>query len=199
MLRVMCDSPTIFRSSELMSRGDTALVVIDAQEKLIPAVVASARVVWNIRRLIDAAKILGLPVVASEQYPQGLGGTVAELASLLPERPAKKMFSCRELAGPFEDLRQRQIYKLLLCGIETHVCVQQTALDLMTDGWRIYIPVDGVSARSDIDHQTALRRMESSGAVLTTSEAALFEWCETAATPEFKQISQLVREVPPRG
>jgi nicotinamidase-related amidase len=195
----MSDVPTIFRSSELMSRGDTALVVIDAQEKLIPAVVASARIVWNVRRLIDAARILGLPVAASEQYPQGLGATVAELASRLPDRPSKRTFSCRELVALFADLRQRQIVKLLLCGIETHVCVQQTALDLMADGWRVYIPVDAVSARSDIDHQTALGRMEASGAVLTTTEAALFEWCETAAVPEFRQISQLVRETPPEG
>ncbi len=180
-----------------MSRGDTALVVIDAQEKLIPAVVGTARVVWNVRRLIDAARVLGLPVVATEQYPQGLGATVAELASRLPDRPSKLTFSCRELAGLFAELRQRQIVKLLLCGIETHVCVQQTALDLMADGWRVYVPVDGVSSRFNIDHQTALGRMEASGAVLTTTEAALFEWCETAAAPEFKQISQLVREVVP--
>jgi nicotinamidase-related amidase len=193
----MSDVPTIFRSSELMSRGDTALVVIDAQEKLIPAVVGSTRVVWNIRRLIDAARILGLPVAASEQYPQGLGATVAELASRLPDRPSKRTFSCRELADLFTDLRRRQIVKLLLCGIETHVCVQQTALDLMADGWRVYIPVDAVSSRFDLDHQVALRRMEGSGAVLTTTEAALFEWCETAAAPEFKQISHLVREAPP--
>lgn len=138
-----------------------------------------------------------MPIIASEQYPQGLGTTVAELASRLPHRPVKQMFSCRELAGLFSVLRQRQIVKLLLCGIETHICVQQTALDLMADGWRVYVPVDGVSSRSDLDHKTALRRMESSGAVLTTAEAALFEWCETAAAPEFKQISQLVRETAP--
>ena len=199
MLPVMSDIPTIFRSSELMSRGDTALVVIDAQEKLIPAVVASARAVWNMRRLIDAARILGLSVAASEQYPQGLGATVAELASRLPARPPNRMFSCRELGNLFTDLREQQVFKLLLCGIETHVCVQQTALDLMADGWRVYIPVDAVSARSDLDHQIALRRMEASGAVLTTTEAALFEWCETAEAAEFKQISQLVREAPPKG
>ena len=172
-------------------------MVIDAQEKLIPAVVGSARVVWNIRRLIDAARVLGLPVAATEQYPQGLGTTVAELASRLPERPSKLTFSCLELSGLFAEFRQRQIVKLLLCGIETHVCVQQTAMDLMADGWRVYVAVDGVSSRSDTDHQIALRRMEASGAVLTTTEAALFEWCETAAAPEFKQISQLCAKCRP--
>jgi nicotinamidase-related amidase len=182
-----------------MSRGDTALLVIDVQEKLVPAIAASERVVWNVRRLIDGAQVLAMPVAASEQYPQGLGPTVADLAARLAERPAKLTFSCRELTGPLADLRQRHVEKLLLCGIETHVCVQQTALDLMADGWRIYVAVDAVGSRLDIDHQTALRRMESSGAVLTTTDAALFEWCEAAGTPEFKQISRLVREAAPNG
>ena len=106
-------------------------------------------------------------------------------------------FSCRELAELFADLRQRNIEKLLVCGLETHVCIQQTVLDLLADGWRVYVAVDAVGSRHDLDHQTALRRMESSGAVLTTTEAALFEWCQAAGTPEFKQISRIVREPEP--
>jgi isochorismate hydrolase len=86
---------------------------------------------------------------------------------------------------------------VLLCGIETHVCVGQTALDLLAAGFRVYIAVDAVAARSTLDHETALRRMESSGAVLTTTEAALFEWCIRAGTPEFRQISALAKELPP--
>ena len=106
-------------------------------------------------------------------------------------------FSCRELPQLFADLRGRNIEKLLVCGIETHVCVQQTRLDLLADGWRSWSPSTRSESRYDLDHQTALRRMESSGAVLTTTEAALFEWCQAAGTPEFKQISRLVRENPP--
>jgi nicotinamidase-related amidase len=197
MLPYMSDLPLISRSSELMSRSDSALLVIDVQEKLVPAIIGAARVVWNVRRLIDGAAMLGLPVMASEQYPQGLGPTVGELASRLEARPSKLSFSCRELPQVFADLRQRDIEKILICGIETHVCVQQTVLDLMADGWRAYVAVDAVGSRHDLDHLTALRRMESSGAVLTTTEAALFEWCQAAGTPEFKQISWLVREDPP--
>jgi nicotinamidase-related amidase len=187
----------VSRSSELMSRRDTAVLVIDVQEKLTPAICQSARVVWNVRRLIDAAALLGIPVAASEQYPQGLGPTVAELASRLPQRPAKRCFSCRELAAVFTDLRSQNVEKLLLCGIETHVCIQQTALDLMADGWRVYVAVDAVGSRFELDHLTALRRMEASGATLTTTEAAIFEWCETAEAAEFKQISRLIREAAP--
>ena len=197
MLSVMNDSPHISRSSELMSRSDSALLVIDVQEKLVAAIGAAARILWNVRRLIDGAKLLGLPAVASEQYPQGLGPTVAELASRLDQRPAKLSFSCRELAELFADLRRQNIEKLLICGLETHVCIQQTALDLLADGWRVYVAVDAVGSRHDLDHQTALRRMESSGAVLTTTEAALLEWCQAAGTAEFKQISRIVRENAP--
>ena len=162
MLPIMSDLPLISRSPELMSRSDSALLVVDVQEKLVAAIGAAARIVWNVRRLIDGAKVLGLPVLATEQYPQGLGPTVPELASRLEQRPAKLSFSCRELPELFADLRQRNIEKLLVCGIETHVCIQQTVLDLLADGWRVYVAVDAVGARHELDHQTALRRMESS-------------------------------------
>ncbi len=197
MLPVMNDLPQISRSPELMSRSDSAVLVVDVQEKLVATIRGAARIIWNVRRLIDGAEVLGLPIVASEQYPQGLGPTVPELAPRLQHRPAKLAFSCRELAELFADLRQRNLEKLLVCGLETHVCIQQTVLDLLADGWRVYVPVDAVGSRFDLDHQTALRRMESSGAVLTTTEAALFEWCQAAGTPEFKQISRIVRETEP--
>ncbi|MEI8372953.1 MAG: hydrolase [Planctomycetota bacterium] len=193
----MNDFPLIPRSPELMSRSDSALLVIDVQVKLVASIGARERIVENVRRLIEGAKLLGLPVRASEQYPRGLGPTLPELASLLPQRPAKLSFSCRELPELFADLRPQNIEKLLICGIETHVCIQQTVLDLLADGWRVYVAVDAVGSRHDLDHQTALRRMESSGAVLTSTEAALFEWCRTADTPEFKQIRQIVRETMP--
>ena len=197
MLPGMNDFPTISRSPELMSRSDSALLVVDVQEKLVPAIATAGRIVWNVRRLIDGASLLGLPVVASEQYPQGLGPTVPELASRLEHRPAKLGFSCRELPELFAGLRRQNVEKLLLCGIETHVCIQQTALDLLADGWRVYVAADATGSRHDLDHQVALRRMESSGAVITTAEAALFEWCQAAGTPEFKQISRIVRETEP--
>lgn len=185
------------RSPELMSRRDTALLVVDMQEKLLRLMAGHERVVWNTRRLIDGAKLLGLPIAATEQYPQGLGPTSPELAQRLGPMPAKLMFSCRECQSLFAGFQQRGIGKILVAGIEAHVCVQQTVLDLLADGYRVYLAVDAIGARHEVDYTTALRRMESSGATLTTTEAALFEWCEAAGTPEFKQISALVRESPP--
>jgi nicotinamidase-related amidase len=185
------------RSPELMSRGDTALLVVDVQERLVPAIAQSARVVWNVRRLIDGAKILGLPVVGTEQYPKGLGATVAELAERLGPVPSKVAFSCGGCPQLFDNLRSRNICKILVCGIEAHVCVQQTVLDLLADGWRVYVAADAVGSRFETDYRIALGRMDSAGATLATTEAALFEWCAIAGTPEFKQISQLAREQGP--
>jgi nicotinamidase-related amidase len=185
------------RSPELMNRDDAALLVVDMQAKLLPLIAGSGRVVWNVRRLIDGAKILGVPLAATEQYPQGLGPTTPELAERLGPIPAKMAFSCGECGEHFARWRDKGRWKILVCGIETHVCVGQTVHDLLAEGFRVYVAVDAVAARGAIDHEIALRRMDSAGATLTTTEAALFEWCAVAGTPEFKQISQLVREQPP--
>ena len=193
----MSEANPLPRSPELMWPGDTGLLVVDVQEKLVPAIAGHERVVWNVRRLIDGAGILGLPVAATEQYPEGLGSTVPELAERLGEIPSKLSFSCGGCPGVFEDLRRRDVHKLLVCGIEAHVCVQQTVLDLLAGGWQVYVAVDAVGSRREIDYRTALGRMDSAGATLTTTEAALFEWCQAAGTPEFKQISRLVQEVGP--
>ncbi len=193
----MNENEIALRSPELMSRHDTALLVIDVQIKLLQAMAPPATLVWNIGRLIDGARILGIPVEATEQYPKGLGATTEVLAKRLGQIPSKVMFSCRECQGLFEKWRDRGIYKILAVGIETHVCVQQTALDLLAAGFQVYVAVDAVDSRFAVDRETALRRMELSGVTLTTTEAALFEWCESAGRPEFKQISALVRELPP--
>lgn len=182
-----------------MSRGDTGLLVVDVQEKLMPLIPRQAAIVWNIRRLIDGALLLGVPVAATEQYPRGLGPTVPSLAGLLGQIPEKLHFSCGACGQMFDDFGNRGVRKILVAGIEAHVCVQQTVFDLLAAGFRVYLAIDAIGARHDIDCQTALRRMETSGATLTTTESALFEWCEVAGTPEFKQISQLVRETPPEG
>lgn len=185
------------RSPEMMSQEDTALLVVDVQERLVPAVADNRRVVWNVRRLVDGARVVGIPVVATEQYPKGLGPTVPELAERLGAIPSKLTFSCGGCPALFEDLDHRGIHKVLVCGMEAHVCVQQTVLDLLAAGWRVYVAVDAVGSRFEVDYRTALRRMDSAGATLTTTEAALFEWCDVAGTPEFKQISQLAREEAP--
>lgn len=185
------------RSPELMSRRDTGLLVVDMQPKLLSLIAGHAEITWNIRRLLEAAHLLGMPVAATEQYPQGLGGTAPELLPHLGQIPAKQAFSCGACPEVFRRFDERLVRKILVVGIETHVCVQQTVFDLLAAGWQVYVAVDAVGSRGALDTEIALRRMESGGATLTTTESALFEWCETAAAGEFKAISQLVRQSPP--
>lgn len=193
----MAETDGLPRSPELMSVGDTALLVIDVQERLVPAIRDHRRLVWNVRRLIDGAKVLGVPVFATEQYPKGLGPTVPELAERLGEIPSKLTFSSGSCGSVLAAMQEQGLGKILVCGMETHVCVQQTVLDLLAAAWKVYVAVDAVGSRFELDYQTGLRRMESSGATLTTTEAALFELCQIAGTPQFKEISRLVREEPP--
>jgi nicotinamidase-related amidase len=181
----------------MMSRHDTALIVIDVQQKLLALIPEHKRIVWNIRRLLDGAQILGVPVLGSEQYPEKLGSTDPSLLDGVDFISKKISFSCCGEAGFFEHLQQLSVHKILAVGIETHVCVMQTVFDLLTAGYDMYVAVDATAARFEIDSQTALRRLESSGVTLTTTEAALFEWCQVAGTAEFKQLSSIVKRTMP--
>jgi nicotinamidase-related amidase len=185
------------RSPELMNRDDTALLVVDMQEKFLAVIPESARIVWNCRRLLDAAAALGLPVAATEQYPEKMMPTVPELKKRIGTAPDKKAFSACVCGEIFERWRADGRFRVLVCGIETHVCVMQTTLDLTAAGFEAYLAVDACGSRNVVDYTTALRRMESAGVILTTTEAAMFEWCNTADVPEFKRISALAKEKPP--
>jgi nicotinamidase-related amidase len=177
-----------------MSAGDTALLVIDVQAKLVPLIHQHQELVRNIAFLIDGARLLGMPLQATEQYPKGLGATVPELASRLPERPDKLDFSCCAVPGLVDSFRKAGRPKVVLAGIEAHVCVQQTALDLLAQGFTVYIPADAVGSRSPADREYALRRMEKAGAIITTAETCVFEWVGGSRHPAFKEISKLVQE-----
>lgn len=190
---------TMARSPLLMNRDDSALIVVDVQEKLVPHIAGHERMVWNIGRLIDGAKVLGVRVLATEQYPKGLGTTIPVLSCKLSVPiPDKTMFSCRECAEIVDQLKAGAIYNVVLAGIETHVCVAQTALDLMSAGFNVFVCVDAIGSRFDVDRETAMRRMENSGVFPTTVEAVLFEWCEVAGSTEFKAISKLVQATGPQ-
>ena len=148
----------------------------------------------NTLRLVRAARILDVPVFATEQYPQGLGPTVEPLAKLIPERPAKTIFHCLGAPGIAEGLVAAGVKHVTLAGIEAHVCVAQTALELLRLGYLVQVPADAVGSRSAIDREFALRRLEHAGAVVTTTEATLFEWLGGSDHPRFKEVSALVKE-----
>jgi nicotinamidase-related amidase len=186
--------PNLPRSLELASREDTRLLIVDMQEKFVPVIEEIDGVIENCVKLMQGAKILGVPISATEQYPKGLGTTIPQIAEHLDEVPEKLDFSCLNAldwaeSGNEPDGRSR----VIVAGIETHVCIQQTALDLLAYGFRVYIPADAVSSRRSFDYEVALQRMAESGAVITTTESILFELCQTAAASEFKEISRLVK------
>lgn len=178
-------------SAMRLTPASSLLAVIDVQERLLAAMPEADRVVARCTRLAEAARILGVPAVLTEQYPRGLGPTPATLAAVLPPAAAKMSFSCRG-CDCFDAAVAPEISAVLLAGLETHVCVAQTALDLLADGIGVFVAVDAVASRHALDHEVALRRLEGAGAVLTTSEAVLFEWCRSAEHPAFQAIRRLV-------
>ncbi len=177
-----------------MSAADTGLLVIDVQEKLVPLLFDPSPLVRNIAFLLDSARLLNMPVQCTEQYPRGLGATVPELAAKLPQRPDKVAFSCCAVPSVVQTFHREARPKIVLCGIETHVCVLHTALDLLALDFRVFIAADAVGSRSRIDHEVALRRLERTGAILTTSEMCVFEWIGGAGHPQFKAISRLIQD-----
>ena len=167
--------------------------MIDVQEKLVPVVPSGDPVVRQICRLVEAARLLQVPTAATVQYPRGLGPLVSPLEELLGDPEEKLDFSaavCRDSLDAWAAAGRDQI---VVTGLETHVCVQQTVLDLIAEGQRPYLVAEAVAARGGRDHEVAMDRMRDAGAIVTTAESVLFEWLGTADRPEFKAISDLVK------
>ena len=171
----------------LLARDRAALVVVDVQEAFRPYA-SFARVADASAKLLQATRILEVPAIVSEQYPKGLGHTAPEVG-LEGERPLEKTVFSAVRAQDF-DLRGRD--QVIVCGIETHVCVSQTVHDLLDRGVEVHVPADAVGSRHAIDYERGLERMERAGAVVSTVEAALFELLERAGTPEFKAVQKLI-------
>jgi nicotinamidase-related amidase len=176
-------------------RDRTALLVVDVQERLAAAMNgdALARMVRRSQALIEGAKALEIPVIVTEQYPKGLGPTVSPLRAALPDsaKPIEKIeFTCA--IGPVTKALSGHQF-VLICGMETHVCVYQTVRDLCERGFVPYVCVDAVLSRQELDRQVGLDLCRSVGAVITTVEAALFDLLGRAGTPEFKKISAAVK------
>lgn len=176
-------------------KSDSLLLIIDVQERLLPAIQDGASLITRIQTLIRGAQILGLPMIVTEQYPKGLGCTVPEvrlaLAGLEPFE--KTSFSCCDQAD-FGSLLQREGKQtILLCGTESHVCVLQTALDLRALGFQVVVVVDCVGSRRIQDRDLAIERFRAEGILLSSCEAILFELCRVSGTEEFKAISRLVK------
>src|SRR5687767_1749715 len=178
-----------------LERANTVIVVIDVQEKLMPVIDGAKGVLRNIERLIRGAQILGVPVILTEQYVKGLGPTVAAvreaLANYSPiEKDCFSAHGCTAFAAQLAALERRQ---LVIAGVETHVCVYQTVLDLLAAGYEVTLAADAMSSRTPENKELALKRMISEGAKLSSTEMALFELTGVSGTDEFRGISRLVK------
>lgn len=176
----------------LLSRDASVLVVVDVQERLAPVIHGREGLLARVELLVAAAGLLGVPVLVSEQYPQGLGRTVEAVRRALPAGtiPVEKTeFSCApvpEFAARLAALGRTQV---VLAGMETHVCVAQTALDLRSrDGGSVWVAADATGSRRPEDARIALERLRAAGVGITTAEAVVFEWLRRAGTPEFKAM-----------
>jgi nicotinamidase-related amidase len=174
----------------LIQRDDATLLVVDIQEKLLPAVLDPQGLVSRVGWLLQASVDLGLPVVLSEQYPSGLGHTVEALARLCPDAPVveKKHFSCVAAQCLPDSLMARR--QVVLVGMEAHVCVLQTALELKAAGKEVFVVTDGISSRAQHDLDTALLRYQQAGVWLVSREMVLFELLRSSGNPMFRQMSQ---------
>jgi nicotinamidase-related amidase len=183
-------------SAPKLDPNRAALVVIDVQEGFRKAVPGFDQVVHATAALVKGATAVGIPILVTEQYPKGLGNTVSEVADRLPAGVApieKVCFSAPEAEG--FDLAGRD--QALLCGIETHVCVNQTTLDLLEQGVEVHVARDAVGSRSDENREVGLAKAERAGAVITSVETALFELVGRAGTDEFKQVQKAVLDYAP--
>ena len=178
----------------MLNVDDTVLVVIDVQGKLAQSMYEKTDLFGNIAKLIQAAGVLKIPIIWTEQYPAGLGPTIPEIAELLTGEPiAKTAFSCCGERRFVEAMEKRGRNQVLLCGIETHVCVYQTAVDLLESGYEVHVASDAVSSRTSGNKDIGLAKIKDAGADITSVETALFELLKTAEGEKFEAILHIVK------
>ncbi|RJP20062.1 MAG: hydrolase [Candidatus Abyssobacteria bacterium SURF_5] len=185
----------MMRHRQILSRSNSALLVIDYQEKLLAAFANPDPFIGSCIKLIRFAKTLDLPILWTEQYPQGLGRTIEQVKQELTglEPIEKVSFSCfgdSRFASAVSRLNRAQ---LIVCGIETHICVAQTVLDALEAGYQPQVAADACGSRRESDHEFGLRKMENAGSVLTTAEAAMYEVLARSDTAEFRKILKIVK------
>lgn len=180
----------------ILKRDDALLIIVDIQERLAVAMTEKERVIANTLHLIESAKLLGLPLLITEQYPKGLGPTVSEVRNAVQTyAPIEKIsFSCCGEKFFMEAVQETEKKQIILVGMETHVCVLQTCIDLLqAEEYDVHVVADAVCSRTDANYRTALELMRDAGAVITCTETVLFQLLVKAGTEEFKAISKRIK------
>jgi nicotinamidase-related amidase len=179
----------------MLNLSDAVLIVVDVQGKLARVVENSDNVIGQIQKLVKGMLALEIPIILTAQVPEKLGGTIEEIAALLPgheqiSRTSFSVFRSIEMLNRLAELKRTQI---ILCGFETHICLYQSALDLMNSDYEVYLVVDGTSSRHGVDKDTALIRVDSEGGKLTTVEMTLYELMRDATHPAFKAVARIIK------
>ena len=179
----------------ILKRGNVCLIIIDVQERFRPVIFEMDRVIENTVKLAKAFNIFGIPIIVTEQNPEKLGKTVDEIRwSLLEYRPIEKLhFSCFGEEEFVKALKKHDVTQLVLCGIESHVCVLKTAIDAIRAGYEVHVAYDAISSRNIADWEIAKNRFVQSGAYVTTAESIIFQLMEFAGTEEFRKIMDIVK------
>ena len=176
------------------TKENTALIIIDVQERLLPVIDDGDEMIRQVNILIDGARILGIPILFTEQYPKGLGSTCAQVHKESDDRVMEKIsFSC--LGNEFfkKELKSLNVDHLILAGAETHICVLNTALDALEEGYTVHLVADAVSSRTPFNRQHGIERLRQSGVFVCTTEMILFQLLQEAGTDMFKKISHLIK------
>ena len=179
----------------MLSAEEATLVVIDVQEKLSRVIFQRECLIDNLKRLIQGMQVLDVPILLTEQYPQGLGPTINEVSTLLSNiQPLPKLcFSCCGDENFVRELQKQRRKHVIISGIESHVCVYQTAADLIDSGYEVHVVTDCISSRTPENREIGFKKMSQIGAMLTSTETILFELLRAAGGEKFKKISQIVR------
>jgi len=180
-----------------LDRGDVLILIVDIQDRLVPAMKHEVKdsVIKNCGHLVELSKMLSIPIVLTEQYPKGLGQTLAEIKDVLPEyRPIeKRTFSCCEEPNFLSEIKKLNKKTIILSGMETHICVLQTCIGLLKEGFNVHLVSDAVCSRAKANWKTAIEFMRDAGAVITCTETVLFQLLKVAGTEEFKAISKRIK------
>ncbi|WP_019673153.1 isochorismatase family protein [Psychrobacter lutiphocae] len=188
---------TITDKTYRIVRDNTQALIIDVQQRLAPHIYRNEDVLHKTVTLIQGLQILGVPIMLNEQYKKGLGETLPEIMDVLDVSKTKIVekvtFSVCDNDEAWYHVAQQNRTSVIVCGIEAHVCVMQTVLDLLDNGMQPVVIADAIGSRDSYDRRQAIRRMRRAGAVITTTEAILFELCRSSKDPAFKAISQLIK------
>lgn len=179
----------------VLTPENSLLLIIDVQEKLVNALDKNI-IVKRVSNLVKSARLLNLPVVVTEQYPKGLGATVQDVSSEFPDDTAvfeKTSFNALEADGVLEKIKSYDKKQIVICGIETHICVHQTVAALLREGYEVYVAKDACASRNKYEFKQGIELMASNGAKISCVEIILFEWLKTAKNPNFKEIQALIK------